>query len=78
MQYELYDACLARDPITALNKMGAPVTAVMSRSIAASGFGFLSRHLSVLRFFDFSDRCCRVPALRGAAHRACQYIVPER
>ena len=22
VQYELYDACLARDPVTALNKMG--------------------------------------------------------
>ena len=25
VQYELYDACLARDPVTAMNKMGAPL-----------------------------------------------------
>ena len=26
VQYELYDACLARDPVTAMNKMGAPLS----------------------------------------------------
>ena len=35
VQYELYDACLARDPITALNKMGALEA---ERPLASFGF----------------------------------------